>query len=274
MASASAALPNRERAVSSFIYFQDSESGLVETSRLGALYRVLRCAQPFAIDWERMHGQRDFAHADSDGAGFITMEDFLFILKVMAENDAATPQTILDTIEKTTSCVSSEDLERIAHLHCGDDESETATPATAKPSNAAPEYPLPPVESDAYTVRVDAADRGRSAAAAAAAFRSFGLVIVRNLLPAEVVERAYTEATGSLEKLLAAIDERGAEFGVGTKGGFAEVVLRCVDDYSVLLVLSHTHAPSSPLRYSSSSSSFLLLDLCVCVHAGRPSGTK
>jgi hypothetical protein len=88
-----------------------------------------------------------------------------------------------------------------------------------------PVPPPPPVALEEFTV--DAASEG-SAAAAAAAFNSMGMVVVRGLVPASVAQRAYTQATGSLEQLLATIDKRGVELGVGTKAGWSEVVRRCV----------------------------------------------
>ena len=92
-----------------------------------------------------------------------------------------------------------------------------------------------------------------SAAAAAAAFSSMGMVVARGLLPAVVAQRAYTQATGSLAQLLAAIEVRGVELGVGTKAGWTEVVRRCVGHRAC----SVYHVFSSRARTHDSSRIFL-----------------
>ena len=216
-------------ATDAFLYFQDAD-GLVHTSRLDALCHALGASAPSASDWSRMHVQRQSADART---GRITLDEFLSIIQYTEtygindssddsdkEEGAMTPQSILDTVERIASRdVSSEDIEQLV--------SDTATV-----SSELGEYPLPPIGIDAYTVRANAA-APESVAAAARCFRSMGLVVVKELLPADTVARAYTQATSSLQKLLAAIEARGAEFGVGTQRGFAEVVRRTPARYEM-----------------------------------------
>lgn len=219
----------RAAATDAFLYFQDAD-GLVCTTRLDALCRALGAGRlaTSVRDWSRYN----------DTIGRVTLEGFLSILESTATygddgssddgeeeveddaSDAMAPQSILDAVERIASRdVSSEDVKRLV--------SETAFKSSALGG-----YPLPPIGIDAYTVRADAADP-ESVAAAASCFRSMGLVVVKELLAADTVARAFAQATGSLQKLLAAIEARGAAFGVGTQCGFAEIVRRTPKRYEM-----------------------------------------
>ena len=100
---------------------------------------------------------------------------------------------------------------------------EDTTPSEVEGETAAivtPQITFPPPGSFADVPKT------LGAVEAARAFHQYGLVLVKDLLPKELMEKGFQEAMASFEKLMAVYEERGIEKKVGTKHGFQEIVMR------------------------------------------------